>query len=92
MTSEDIYYKISSASSLPHSNISQYTAAACQLLPPNKFNSMTKFYSKYYLGTFQESAQWQHLYLFLFDRMCSTMFSAAYMLMFFATSARQKRI
>lgn len=29
MTFEDIYYKISSASSLPHSNIFQYTVAAC---------------------------------------------------------------
>lgn len=55
MTSEDIYYKISSVSSL--SNIFQYTAAACQLLPPNKFNMVTKFYCKYYLGTFQESVQ-----------------------------------
>lgn len=34
MTSEDIYYKISSAFSLPHSNIFQYTVDACQLLPP----------------------------------------------------------
>lgn len=57
MTSEDIYYKISSASSRPHSNIFQYTVAACQLLPPNKSNTVTKFYCKYYLGTFQEGVQ-----------------------------------
>lgn len=47
MTSDDIYYKIFSASSLPHSNIFQDTVAACQLLPPNKRNKVTKFYFKY---------------------------------------------
>lgn len=57
MTSEYIYYKISSASSLPHSNIFQYTVDAYQLLPPNKCNTVTKFYCKYWLGTFQESVQ-----------------------------------
>lgn len=57
ITSEDIYDKIFSVLSLPYCNSFQYTAAACQLLPPNKCNMVPKSYCKYKLGTFQKSLQ-----------------------------------
>lgn len=57
ITSEGIYDKIFSVSSLPYCNSFRYTAAACQLLPPNKRNMVPKFYCNYKLGTFQKSLQ-----------------------------------
>ena len=57
ITSEDIYHKIFPASALPYFNSFKCTVAACQLLPPNKCNTVPKFYFKYQLDTCQISLQ-----------------------------------